>query len=78
MFRYVMLKNTFTDYCLVEEEILMNIKVSLYLIVIGYSEELSVWISSSWKEYQSSRNLKTALGGSWEGRVSGYKVNLMR
>ena len=37
-----MLKNTFTDYCLVEEEILMNIKVSLYLIVIGYSEELSV------------------------------------
>ena len=38
---YVMLENTFTDYCLVEEEILMNIKISLYLIVIRYSEELS-------------------------------------
>ena len=46
-----MLENTFMDYCLVEEEILMNIKISLYLIVIRYSEELSAWISSSWKEY---------------------------
>lgn len=30
--------NTFPDYCLVREEILMNIKLNIYLIVIKYSE----------------------------------------